>query len=102
MNIRRFRTLCVEIYKTLNDLNPSFMNNIFKLKINGREVRDKYKLNLDIPKWNQITFGCKSLTVLGPKIQYCLCSLFYFYIVDFLLNIIYIKKFYFKRLFVKM
>ena len=33
MNIRRMRTLCVEIYKTLNDLNPSFMNNIFKLKL---------------------------------------------------------------------
>ena len=68
MNDRRFRTLCVEIYKTLNDLNLSFMNNIFKLKINGREVRDKYKLNLDIPKWNQRTFGYKSLKVLGPKI----------------------------------
>ena len=51
MNVRLYVT------KTLNDLNPSFMNNIFKLKINGREVRDKYKLNLDIPKWNQRTFG---------------------------------------------
>ena len=48
MNVRRLRTLCVEIYKTLNDLNPSFMNDIFKLKINGREVRDKHKLNLDL------------------------------------------------------
>ena len=57
MNVMRLRTLCVEIYKTLNDLNPSFMNNIFKLKINGREVRDKYQLNLDIPKWNQKTSG---------------------------------------------
>ena len=53
MNVRRLRTLCVEIYKTLNDLNPSFMNNILKLKINDREVPDKYKLNLDIPQWNQ-------------------------------------------------
>ena len=68
MNVRRLRTLCVEIYKTLNDLNPSFMNNLFKLKINGREVRDKYKLNLDIYKWNQKTYGYKSLKVLGPKI----------------------------------
>ena len=50
MNVRRLRTLCVEIYQTLNDLNPSFMNKIFKLKINGREVRDKYKLNLNISK----------------------------------------------------
>ena len=50
MDVRRLRTLCVEIYKTLNDLNPSFMNNIFILKVNDREVRDKYKLNLVIPK----------------------------------------------------
>ena len=68
VSVRRLRTLCVEIYKTLNDLNPSFMNDIFKLKINGREVRDKYKLNLDIPKWNQRTFGYKSLKVLGSEI----------------------------------
>ena len=68
MIVRRLRILCVEIFKALNDLNPSFMYNIFKLKINGREVRNKYKLNLDIPKWNQKTYGYKSLKVLGPKI----------------------------------
>ena len=68
MIVRRLRTLCVEIFKALNDLNPSFMYNIFKLKINGREVRNKYKLNLDIPKWNQKTYGYKRLKVLGPKI----------------------------------
>ena len=55
-------------FTRLNDLNPSFMNNIFKFKINGREVRDKYKLNLDIPKWNQRTFGYKNLKVVGPRI----------------------------------
>ena len=65
MNVRRLRTLCVEIYKTLNDLNPSFMNNIFRLKVNDREVRDKYKLNLVIPKWNQKTFAYKILKVLS-------------------------------------
>ena len=43
------------------------MSNIFKLKINARKVRDKYKLNLDLPKWNQITFGYKGLQVLGSK-----------------------------------
>ena len=63
MNVRRLRNLCVEFYKTLNNLNTSFMNDIFKLKINRREARDKYKLNLDIPKWNQRTFGYKSLKV---------------------------------------
>ena len=49
-------------------MNPIFKNNIFRLKINVREVRDKYKLSLDIPKWSQKTFGYKSLKVLGPKI----------------------------------
>ena len=68
MKVRRLRTLWFEICKTLNDLNPNFMNNIFKSKINGREVRDKYKLNLDIPKWNQKTYGYKNLKVLGQKI----------------------------------
>ena len=63
MNVRRLRTLGVEIYNTLNDFNPSFMNDIFKLKINGREVRNKYKLNLDIPKWNQKTFCYKGINI---------------------------------------
>ena len=68
MNVRRLRTSCVKIYKIINDLNSSFMNNIFKLKINAREVRDKYKLNLYISKWNQRTFAYKSLEELGHKI----------------------------------
>ena len=28
MSINRLRTLCVEVYKTLNELKPSFMKNI--------------------------------------------------------------------------
>ena len=30
MSINRLRTLCVEICKTLNELNPSFMKNILR------------------------------------------------------------------------
>ena len=41
---------------------------IFSNKKNGREVRDKYNLNVDNPKWNQKTLGYKSLKALGPKI----------------------------------
>ena len=41
----------------LKNLNPSFINNIFKLKINSGEFRNKYKLNLDVPKQNPKTFG---------------------------------------------
>ena len=37
MNIRRLRFLCIEIYKALKDLNPSFMKEIF-------EKREKIEL----------------------------------------------------------
>ena len=68
MNLRRQRTLCIEIYKTLNKLNPGYMNDIFKLRNTGRLTREKYKLNLEVPKLNQATFGTKSLRSNGPKI----------------------------------
>ena len=32
MNLRRQRTLCIEIYETLNKLNPGYINDIFKLR----------------------------------------------------------------------
>ena len=53
MNLRRQRTLCIEIYKTLNKLNPGYMNDIFKLRTSDRLTRETYKINLEIPKPNQ-------------------------------------------------
>ena len=67
-SVNRLRNLCVEIYKTINKLNPEFMNNIFKVKENKRLVREQYKLNLETPEWNQVTFGTKILKVYGPKV----------------------------------
>ena len=68
MNLRRQRTLCIEIYKTLNKLNPGYMNDIFKLRNTDRLTQEKYKLNLEISKPNQTTFGTRSLKSYGPKI----------------------------------
>ena len=68
MKIRRPRFLCIEIYKTLNDLNPSFMKEIFEKRNENRVTRDRYKLNLNIPRRNQVTFGTKCLKFYGPKI----------------------------------
>ena len=68
MSLRRQRTLCLEIYKTLNEVNPGYMNDIFKLRNTDRLTREKYKLNLEIPKSNQATFGTTSLRSYGPKI----------------------------------
>ena len=65
MSVNSLRNVCVEIYKTMNKLNPEFMKNIFKVKENKRLVREQYKLNLETPKWNQVTFGAKGLKVYG-------------------------------------
>ena len=40
-----------------NNLNPSFMKQIFELRETNRNVREKYRLNLNIPNYNQVTFG---------------------------------------------
>ena len=68
MNVNRLRSLCIEIYKTLNDLNPTIMNEIFCLKETNQPVCEKNKLNLVNPNYNQVNFGRKSLRVFGPKI----------------------------------
>ena len=58
----------MKIYKTINNPNPSFMKQIFELRETNRNVHEKYRLNLNIPNYNQVTFGKKSLRILGPKI----------------------------------
>ena len=68
MNINRLRILCIEIYKTNNNLNPEFMRDLFSLRETSGLIREKYMLNLSIPVHNQITFGSKSLRVFGPKV----------------------------------
>ena len=68
VNVRNLRNLCKEIFKSLNNLNPVFLKEIFYFKESNRSVREKYKLNLQIPKVNQVRFDTKSLRGLGPKI----------------------------------
>ena len=36
VKIRRSKTLVIEIFKTVNELNPNFMKNIFTSKTNSR------------------------------------------------------------------
>ena len=73
INVRLKKGLCVEIYKSLNDLNPSFMWEIFethkfKKAVKGirYKVREKYKINSEMPRVNQTSFGTKSLRFYGP------------------------------------
>ena len=59
MQVSRQRTLCIEIYKTMNDLNPPFMKNFFKLRSSRYSSRKPYDLKHIRP--NQVTFGSNSL-----------------------------------------
>ena len=68
MKVNRSRSLCIEIYKLINNINPTYMNEIFKLRKISRAVCSNYKLNLDVPTINQVSFGGKSLRYYRPKI----------------------------------
>ena len=68
MNVNRVRILCTDIYKTINNLNPNFMRDLFSLRETSRLALEKFMLNLNIPVHNQVTFGSKNLRIFGPKV----------------------------------
>ena len=47
MYVNRLRTLCIKIFKTLSNINPAFINEIFELRKINRAVRNQYKLILN-------------------------------------------------------
>ena len=61
MNASSLKTLHVKIYKSINAINPSFRNEMFRLIVTNSAVRSKYKLNLDIPEVNQVSSGNKNI-----------------------------------------
>ena len=62
VEVNKLRCLCTEIYKSINNINPTYMN---------ETVRSNYKLNLDVLTINQVSFGDKGLRYYGPKIWNC-------------------------------
>ncbi len=66
MLIARQRILCIEIFKTVKQLNPPFMQNIFKLRSSNYSLRNPN--NLAHVRPNQTTFGSNSLMSIGPQI----------------------------------
>ena len=65
MEIKRLRNLATEIFKTVNNLNPSFMKDIFTSKENGKVRRPN---NIVVKSHNSASYWDKSLMTLGPKI----------------------------------
>ena len=66
-NLRRNRSLFIEIFRTLNNLNPELMKDLFRLCATKRVPREKYLFNLEIPKSSQVQFGARSLHIQGPE-----------------------------------
>ena len=64
MEIRRLRTLVLKIFKTLNDMNPNYMKEIFHLS----PYRTHKKYDLFVHSRNTTKFGNHSLKVLGAHI----------------------------------
>ena len=48
MNVTRLRSLCIYIFKMLNNTNPAFMNKMFELRKTKRTVQNQYKLNPEV------------------------------------------------------
>ena len=56
INLKNHRALCTEVFKTMIDLNPSYMKDLFERSVsNKRLVRENYKMNLVTPKTNHCT-----------------------------------------------
>ena len=64
MKMKRLRALATEIFKRTNNINPSYMKNIFTPKTNAK-IRPH---DIIVRHHNTATYGDKSLTVLGPTI----------------------------------
>ena len=64
MEARRLRTLAIETFKTLNDLNPAFMKNLLA----KQEVSKRRRNKLEIPNRNTVKYGDESIRSLGPHI----------------------------------
>ena len=63
MEIKRLRVLAIEIFKTVNNLNPNYVKDIFTPKLHPK-VRPN---DIPVKHHNTITCGIKSLKTLGPK-----------------------------------
>ena len=60
MEIKRLQTLATEIFKTINNINPSYTKKIFTPKTNAK-IRPH---DIIVKHHNTATYGDKSLTAL--------------------------------------
>ena len=66
MEVKRMKYLCVEIYKTLNNLSQDYMKDIFQVQQSAYSSRRPH--NIPVPRVNQTKFGTESIRCEGPRI----------------------------------
>ena len=54
--------------ESVNNIDPSFMKHIFQLRKTNRIVQNQEKLNVSVPKVNQVSCGEKSLRYYESKV----------------------------------
>ena len=42
MNVNRLKSVCIEIFKTINDMNPYYLKEIFELAVKQRRPTTAY------------------------------------------------------------
>ncbi len=66
LHLKRLKVIAIEVFKCMNNLNPSFMKEIFKRKENMYGLRDEHKLVH--PSAITVTYGIKSFSYYGSHI----------------------------------
>ena len=60
----------IEIFKTQNNMNPSFMNEIFRERLNMYNLRNNNELVL--PRIKTVNFGSESIRYRGTQLWFSL------------------------------
>ncbi len=66
LHIRCIKAIVSEVFKSLNNLNPNFMNKMFQVKDITYDLRDSNSLCQ--PKFNKITYGKTTFSYYGTYI----------------------------------
>ncbi len=66
LHMRRIQTIATEVFKSLNNLNPTFMKDSFQSKDVSYYLRDANVVNQ--PKFNKITYGKNTFKYYGAHI----------------------------------
>ena len=66
LHVQRIKTIAMEVFKSLYDLNPPFMKELFQLKTLAHDLRDKCKLIQ--PQIKTIRYGRNSFSYYGAHL----------------------------------